>query len=268
MQEVKKYPAGTFSWVDLMTTDAAGAKQFYTELMGWTVHDIPMGPDSFYTMLQLEGLDVAALSQMGAEQQAQGMPPVWNSYVSVENADESAEKAAAAGGTVMMAPFDVYDSGRMAVVQDPTGAVFSMWQAKSHIGAKLVNIPGALAWNELATKDVARAKLFYGQLFGWEFQTQEVSPGMEYTSIMNNGRSNGGIMQMSEEWGDVPAHWRVYFSVTDCDASVKKAKSLGATVRVPPQDIPDVGRFSIIQDPQGASLTLMKLLRHDPPPGA
>ena len=267
MQEVTKYPAGTFSWADLATTDAAGAKQFYTELMGWTAHDIPIGPDSFYTMLQLEGHDVAALSQMSEEQQSQGMPAMWNSYVTVENADESAEKAAALGGTVMMAPFDVFDSGRMAVVQDPAGAVFSIWQAKSHIGAKLVNIPGTLAWNELATTDVAQAKSFYNQLFGWETTTQAMSNGMEYTSIMNNGRPNGGIMQISEEWGDVPPHWMVYFCVTDCDASVEKAKSLGANIHVPPQDIPDVGRFSLIQDPQGAALTLIQLLRHDPPPG-
>lgn len=268
MQEVTKYPAGTFSWVDLATTDAAGAKQFYTELMGWTVFDIPMGPDSFYTMLQLEGRDVAGLSQMSAEQQAQGMPAMWNSYVTVENADESAEKAAALGGTVLAPPFDVFDSGRMAVVQDPTGAVFSVWQAKSHIGAKLVNIPGTLTWNELATKDAAQAKAFYSQLFGWEMQAQDMGNGMEYTTFMNKGRANGGMMQMTEEWGDIPPHWMVYFAVADCDASVEKATSLGATVMMPPQDIPEVGRFSVIQDPQGAALTLMKLVRADPPPGA
>ena len=266
MQEVTKYPAGTFSWVDLATTDAAGAKQFYTELMGWATHDIPMGPDSFYTMLQLEGRDVAALSQMSEAQQAQGMPAMWNSYVTVENVDESAEKATALGGTVIAPPFDVFDSGRMAVVQDPTGAVFSIWQAKSHIGAKLVNIPGTLAWNELATKDVAQAKAFYSQLFGWETETQDMGNGMEYTSIMNKGRSNGGMMQMTAEWGDTPPHWGVYFAVADCDASVEKAKSLGATIHVPPQDIPEVGRFSMIQDPQGATLTLIQLLRPDPPP--
>lgn len=267
MQEVTKYPAGTFSWTDLATTDAAGAKQFYTELMGWTPHDIPIGPDSFYTMLQLEGRDVAALSQMSEAQQAQGMPPMWNSYVTVENADESAEKAAALGGTVIAPPFDVFDSGRMAVIQDPTGAVFSVWQAKSHIGAKLVNIPGALAWNELMTRDMAQAKSFYSQLFGWETQTADMGNGMEYTSIMNKGRSNGGMMQLSEAWGDAPSHWIVYFCVADCDASVEKAKSLGANIQVPPQDIPDIGRFSIIQDPQGAALALIQLRRHDPPPG-
>ena len=268
MQEVTKYPAGTFSWADLTTTDAAGAKKFYTELMGWTTFDIPMGPDSFYTMLQLEGRDVAALSQLSEAQQAQGIPAMWNSYVTVENVDESAEKAAGLGGTVMMPPSDVFDSGRMAVVQDPTGAVFSLWQAKSHIGAKLVNIPGTLAWNELVTKDVAQAKTFYGQLFGWELQTQDIGNEMEYTSIMNKGRGNGGMIKMTPEWGDTPPHWAVYFAVADCDASAEKAKSLGANIHVPPQDIPEIGRFSMIQDPQGAVLTLIQLLRPDPPPGA
>jgi predicted enzyme related to lactoylglutathione lyase len=268
MQEVTKYPVGTFSWVDLATTDAPGAKKFYTELMGWTANDIPIGPDSFYTMLQLEGRDVAALSQMSEEQQSQGMPPMWNSYVSVENADESAEKAAALGGTVMAPPFDVFDSGRMAVIQDPTGAVFSVWQPKSHIGAKLVNIPGTLGWNELVTKDVAQAKSFYSQLFGWESETQDMGNGMEYTTIMNKGRGNGGMIQMTEEWGDAPSHWMVYFSVANCDASIEKAKTLGASVHVPPQDIPEVGRFSMIQDPQGASLTLIQLVNPEAPPSA
>lgn len=266
MQEVTKYPVGTFSWADLATTDAAGAKQFYTELMGWTPYDIPIGPDSFYTMLQVDGLDVAALSQMSKEQQSQGMPAMWNSYVAVENADESAEKAAALGGTVMAPPFDVFDSGRMAVIQDPTGAVFCIWQAKSHIGAKLVNIPGTMGWNELMTTDVAKAKSFYSQLFGWETETADMGNGMEYTQILNKGRSNGGMMQLSEEWGNVPSNWMVYFSVADCDASVEKAKSLGATIQVPPQDIPEVGRFAVIQDPQGAALSLIQLVRPEPPP--
>jgi predicted enzyme related to lactoylglutathione lyase len=219
-------------------------------------------------MLQLEGRDVAALSQMSEEQQSQGMPPMWNSYVSVENADESAEKAAALGGTVIAPPFDVFDSGRMAVIQDPTGAVFSVWQPKSHIGAKLVNIPGTLGWNELVTKDVAQAKSFYSQLFGWESETQDMGNGMEYTTIMNKGRGNGGMIQMTEEWGDAPSHWMVYFSVADCDASIEKAKTLGASVHVPPQDIPEVGRFSMIQDPQGASLTLIQLVNPEAPPSA
>ena len=266
MQVVKKYPAGTFSWADLMTTDAAGAKKFYTELMGWTPNDIPTGPDSVYTMLQIEGHDVAALSQMSTEQQSQGMPSLWNSYITVENVDDSAKKAAELGGTVMMAPFDVFDSGRMAVIQDPTGAVFSMWQAKGSIGAQLVNIPGTLAWNELATKDLEKAKTFYANLFGWGIESQEMGDGFVYTSIMNNDRPNGGMMQITEEWGDVPSHWGVYFCVEDCDASAEKAKSLGASVHVGPQDIPEVGRFALIQDPQGASLTLIQLERHDPPP--
>ncbi len=259
MQEVTTYPLGTFSWVDLTTTDAAAAKQFYTELMGWTVNDIPLGPDSFYTMLQLEGRDVAALSQMDEEQQSQGMPSTWNSYITVENVDESAKKATALGATVMMPPFDVFDAGRMAVVQDPTGAVFSIWQAKSHIGAKVVNIPGTLAWNELVTRDLETAKTFYQQCFGWETQTQDVEGGFEYTTIMNHGRANGGMLQMTAEWGDAPPHWMVYFSVADCDASTEKAKSLGATVHVEPRDIPEVGRFSVLQDSQGAAFTLIYL---------
>jgi predicted enzyme related to lactoylglutathione lyase len=125
-----------------------------------------------------------------------------------------------------------------------------------------------LGWNELVTKDVAQAKSFYSQLFGWESETQDMGNGMEYTTIMNKGRGNGGMIQMTEEWGDAPSQWMVYFSVADCDASIEKAKTLGASVHVPPQDIPEVGRFSMIQDPQGASLTLIQLVNPEAPPSA
>jgi predicted enzyme related to lactoylglutathione lyase len=265
MQEVTKYPHGTFSWVELSTTDQEAAKAFYTELFGWGAVDLPMGEGEMYTMLQLDGRDVAALSAMRPDMQAQGIPPHWASYVTVDNVDETASKVAELGGTLMAPPFDVFDSGRMAVVQDPTGANFSLWQAGSHIGARLVNIPGALCWNELMTNDPQKASAFYTALLGWEAEYDEP---MNYTSLMNNGRMAAGIFQIGEEMGQIPPNWAIYFAVADCEATAAKATELGGQIIRPAADIPGVGRFAVIKDPQGGVFNVIYLLQADPPPGA
>jgi predicted enzyme related to lactoylglutathione lyase len=262
MTEMTSYTPGTFCWVELSTSDAAAAKKFYTQLFGWTAVDMPAGPDMIYTMCQIDGKNVAALYQQGQEEQ--GIPPHWNSYISVASADEIAAKAKALGGTVMGEPFDVMDAGRMALVQDPEGVVVGAWQPGRHIGAQLVNQPGAFNWNELATRDTAKAGEFYTKLFGWEAQTQDMGGGMLYTIFMNGGRMNGGMMQISEEWGDMPPHWAVYFAVADCDASAEEVKELGGQVLMPPTDVPQTGRFAMVQDPQGAAFAIIKLAN---PPG-
>jgi hypothetical protein len=258
MTEYNEYAPGTFSWVDLGTTDAAGAKAFYTQLFGWQADDSPAGPDMVYTMLSKDGKGVAGLYQMGAEQQAQGMPPFWLSYVSVADVEASAAKAKSLGGQVLREPMDVMDAGRMALIQDPTGAMLALWQPIQHHGADLANEPGSLSWNELATRDTDKAGEFYTKLFGWDTQVQEM-PQTTYTTFLNGDRMNGGMMPMTEEWGDIPPHWMVYFAVEDCDQSAEKAKELGGQVRVPPTDIPPVGRFAVIQDPQGGTFTIIKL---------
>jgi hypothetical protein len=266
MQEVTRYPPGTFSWVDLATTDAAAAKQFYCRLFGWEAHDEPAGPEGVYTMLKLAGRNVAALYEMNADMQAQGVPPHWLSYITVDDIAATTAKVAALGGTVLAEPFDVMEAGRMAVVQDSTGAMFALWQPGRHAGATLVNMPGAFSWNELATPDAAKAIEFYKGLFGWEAQTSEMPSG-PYTTLSNQGRMNGGMLQMTEEWGDMPPSWSVYFGVDDCDAAVALAQELGATVAVPAFDIPPVGRMAVLQDPQGAVFTVIKMDMVDPPPG-
>ncbi len=258
MTEMTQYMPGTFSWIDLATTDAAGAKQFYTELFGWEAEDMPAGPDSVYTMLSKDGKSVAGLYAMNEEQRGMGMPPTWISYVSVADAEATAAKAKALGGQVMAEPFDVMDSGRMAVIQGPTGEVFNIWQPKNHIGAQVVNEPGTLSWNELATNDIEKAQAFYTQLFGWGAQVQEM-PMTTYTTFLVGERMNAGMLQMTEEWGDMPPHWMVYFAVADCDASAEKAKALGGEIGVPPTDLPPVGRFAVLTDPQGAHFTIIKL---------
>jgi predicted enzyme related to lactoylglutathione lyase len=262
MQETPEYAPGTFCWVELATIDGEAAKKFYTELFGWTFNDSPIGPGMVYTMLKLDGKDVGALYQMPAEMTSQGMPPHWLSYALVTSADESAAKAKELGGTLMKQPFDVMDVGRMAVVQDPTGAVFAIWQAGTHTGAGVVNVPNSLCWNELATPDTSKAADFYTGLFGWEKNTRDMG-GMSYTSFMNGDRPAGGMYSPTPEMGEIPPNWLAYFAVDDTDAKLAKANQLGATTIAPAMDIPGVGRFAVIQDPQGAVFGIIKL---DSPP--
>lgn len=263
MFKVTKYPHGTFSWVDCASTDAEGGKKFYTALMDWESEDMPMGDGLFYTMFKKQGEYVAAISPMQPEMQAQGAPPFWTSYISVDDVDVMTKKAKELGGTIISEPFDVFDSGRMSVINDPTGGTVALWQAKNHIGAGLVNAPGALHWNELATRDCAKACEFFGELLGWKYERME---GMEteYQVIRLNGRGNGGILQMNEEWGDIPPHWMVYFSVADIDKSLEKVKQLSGKVEFPPVEAAGVGRFCVIADPQGTHLSLIQLESPDP----
>lgn len=258
MVEKQSYNHGTFSWVDLVTTDQAAGKQFYTELFGWNVEDVEAGPGVYYSMFSKDGKHVAALSQMNDEMKSQGIPPQWNSYITVDNVDEMAAKAKELGGTVAAEPFDVFDSGRMTFVADPHQVAFAMWQPKQHIGAGLVNERNTFCWNELASKNVQESISFYTSLFGWGIEEMQ-TPNGPYQVIKNGEDFNGGMMQMTEEWGDVPPHWSVYFSVADCDEACEKIKSLGGSVVNGPFDAENVGRIAVVADPQGAGFMVMKL---------
>ena len=176
MGERTKYKPGTFCWTDLTTTDQAAAKVFYGGLFGWEAEDRPVGEGAVYSMMKVDGKDVAAISPQPPQQREAGAPPVWNSYISVESADEALARATTLGGTAHAPAFDVMDVGRMAVIQDPQGAYLMVWQPRSHIGAQLVNAPGALVWNELASPDLDASSAFYGGLFGWTLEPFEDSP--------------------------------------------------------------------------------------------
>src|SRR2546428_3114023 len=173
MAQIDQHSPGAFCWIELATTDQNAAKKFYGALFGWAVHDVPMGPDDSYTMFQIEGRDTAAAYTMRAEQRAQGVPPHWMIYVTVKSADDAASRAAKAGGKVLAPAFDVFDVGRMAVLQDPTGAVFSVWQPKMHQGTGIAGVPGTLCWADLSTPEPERAGRFYSELFGWKLAPGE-----------------------------------------------------------------------------------------------
>ncbi|HEU4389355.1 MAG TPA: VOC family protein [Blastocatellia bacterium] len=257
MPEVSSHAAGSFCWVELATTDPQAAKKFYGGLFGWTPVDSPAGPDMVYTLLQINGKDVGALYPLTPDMLSQGVPPNWGTYVSVSSADEAAKKAKSLGGNVLMEPFDVMEHGRMTIVQDPTGAAISLWQARNHIGVRLIGEPNTFCWNELQTNDTAKASDFYTKLFGWTAKTDEGPT--QYTEWINNGSPIGGMMKMGDQMAGVPPHWLPYFMVADCNATADKAKSAGAKLYVPPTDIPKVGTFSVIADPQGAVFAIIKL---------
>jgi predicted enzyme related to lactoylglutathione lyase len=249
----RPHPPGVFCWSELATKDAKAAAEFYTALFGWAVSENPtdMGP---YYVYKRDGDDVGAAYEARAEEG----PPHWNSYVSVASADESASRAAELGGSIIAPPFDVFDLGRMAVLRDPGGAFLNLWQAKKSVGAMRKNEPGTLCWNELATTDVNGSEKFYKALFGWTAKKGTAPPG-EYTEFHNKGEAVGGMLRIQPEWGSVPPHWLPYFAVVDCDASADRASENGAAMHVPPTDIPQVGRFAVVRDPQGAAFAIIAL---------
>jgi predicted enzyme related to lactoylglutathione lyase len=251
---------GTFSWPELATTDQKAGVAFYRALFGWDVNDSPIGPTEVYSTLQMRGKPVGAAYTMRPEERQAGAPPHWNSYVTVANVDEASKKAASLGAKVLAPPFDVMEHGRMAVLQDPTGAVFQVWQPNKHIGAMILNEPGALCWTELTTSDTAAAEKFYTQLFGWGVKHGAPGAPMEYTEFSVNGQPGIGMMAKPADMpAHIPSYWMPYFQVANADESAAKIKSLGGSVMVGPQDIPSTGRFAIGSDPQGAVFAVFQV---------
>ncbi len=255
MPLVQKHAEGSFCWIELGTTDQNAAKRFYNGLFGWTAKDFPMGPGEVYTMFQLEGRDAAASYTLRPD--IKGVPPHWNLYVAVENADTVTARAIVAGAKLLAAPFDVYDFGRMAVIQDPTGAVLSIWQAKSNIGVGITGVPGTLCWADLSTADPARAGAFYAELFQWHLEVSE-NDSFGYLHILNQSEYIGGVPPVKHRSPNTPPHWLPYFSVEDCDAVAGKAEASGGRLILPPMSMAGVGRMSVIADPQGAVFAIFR----------
>ncbi len=246
------YSPGTFCWADLATPDPAAAKDFYTGLLGWEVEDMPAGEGAVYSMCQVGGASVAAIYGQSPEQREQRRPPAWLNYVTVVDADATAARVAELGGTVVEAPFEVMEAGRMCVLADPQGATLLAWQPRRHPGAGLVNEPGAMTWNDLQTSDVAAAARFYSELFGWTVAEVPESGG-RYWTIQGTDGANGGMMPLPAP--GVPPHWQPYFAVESLDAARTKVEELGGTVLMGPMPVPG-GAFLAVRDAQGASFSL------------
>jgi len=243
---------GTFSWLELETTDAAAAKRFYGELFGWSFEDRPAGPNMVYTVCKLGPRNAAALYATGTT------APHWGSYITVNDVDATGRAVAQQGGTVIKEPFDVMDVGRMAVIRDPSGAQVSLWTARKSIGAEVIDEPGAQTWNELLSTDTERAKQFYTGIFGWSTAAVDMGPAGIYTIFKRSGASRdvAGMMAMPPDMQGVPSHWLGYFAAANCDQSAARAGQLRGRVLVAPTDIPNVGRFAVLQDPQGARFAI------------
>lgn len=252
MGERTSYKHGVPSWVDLATTDVAAAKEFYGKLFGWSFDDVPTNQGVPYTMFKLNGMDVAGAGPTWSPE----MPPVWNSYINVDDVDSAAARVTENGGTLTMEPADMMDSGRMAFATDPTGATFGLWQAKDHKGARIVNDPGSFCWNELITDDVAAAQKFYSNVLGWGAEAAETQSGGTYTSFTVGEAGIAGMMEKRPEWGPIPNYWGVYFTVENVDDSVSLAQELGGKVVAEAFDLPGMGRMAVLQDPQGAGFSI------------
>lgn len=251
MPTMTTYAPGNFCWFELATSDQAGAKDFYSKVFGWTITDSPMGPEQVYSTFESDGKAVGAAYGMDKVQLDRGVPPHWNLYIAVANCDVATGKAESLGATVVMPAFDVMEHGRMSVIQDPTGATICLWEARSHHGAQSVGETNTFCWWELNTKDIEKAKAFYTALFDW---TTGGSP--EYTEWKSGETTIGGMMEIQPEWGPVPPNWLSYVLVTNCDEMTEKIKSNGGSVMMGPMDIPNMGRFSVVADPQKAVFAL------------
>ena len=241
-----EYTPGTFSYAELITPDPESAKAFYGDLFGWKGDDQPLPGGGTYTLLRLDGDTVAGMHKPGQEQ-----PPAWLVYVTVPDADVTASRASELGGSVLAGPFDVMEAGRMAVLADPTGAVFGSWQARGSIGAERVNDPGCLAWCDLATPDPGAAQPFYEGLLGWSFEGVGTGGGPPYTLIASAAGVNQAGMRPTRE-GE-PASWLPYFTVDSADSVVSRV----GDPLFGPMDVPN-GRFAVFRDPAGAVFAVVE----------
>ncbi len=260
--EIKNHQPGMFSWADLGTPDVEGSKRFYTELLGLDVIDLPISESMSYSMLSKDGKSSCAMYSMPDEMKAMtGGRAAWVAYFTVESADESAARIKELGGSVVREPFDVFTSGRMVIANDPTGAMFWTWEPRDHIGAQVFGEPGALAWAELYTRAPEAAAKFYGELFGWTAHATKTPDGGDYTLFHLDGKPAVGMMEIREEWGEMPPYWAIYFTVANLDASLAQVRELGGTAVSPVVEVEGVGRIAMIQDPQQAYVSLMELTR-------
>ncbi|HHC07682.1 MAG TPA: VOC family protein [Actinobacteria bacterium] len=262
------HPNGLFSWTDLALPDPGEGSRFYTELFGWTAADRQGPADEYgYTVFAKDGKPVAGLGPLPADALEPGIPPMWTSYVAVDDLAATVERWTAAGGSVLTPPMVIPSAGEMAVVADPEGAVLALWQAGEHAGAELFDAPGSLIWNELNTRDSAAARGFYGEVFGWGFERFAGGDApAEYWLITLDKPAggpwaedpyNGGILTMDDGWpAEVPAHWMVYFHVADIDETIARLERLGGSVSVPAFDTP-VGRMAVVGDPQGGTFSII-----------
>lgn len=263
MSVVSEFRPGYFCWIELCSSDWKSAKPFYSQLFDWQILDQPIGEDCYYTMLQKGADDIAAMYQMTAEQQKSGAVSHWLAYVAVTHVDNSVARAVELGAKVLAGPHDVAGAGRMVMLQEPGGAIFALWQEGGHIGTQRQLEANTPYWFELVSKNSQKSRDFYTSLFDWQVETKDMGE-MEYTLFKVDDHPVAGMIEMTAEWGeDIPPHWMVYLAVLDCDSKAAHAQKLGGEICVPPTDVPEVGRFCVITDPQGAVFSMLESATDD-----
>ena len=253
----KKYQ-GQFCWLELTAIDWQAAKTFYCSFFNWRAEDEDIGGGMYYTKMFIDNKVVAAMFQRTPEQEAQGVMTNWLTYIAVDDVDATLTIAESLNATIFSGPHDVMNAGRMAIMQEPNGAIFAIWQANQHTGLEQRDISGSLCWSELATLNREESKTFYHKILGWGYDDKKMME-ITYTELKAGEHQEGGMLEMTEEWGDTPPHWMNYFAVENCDDAVISAQELGATICVPVTEIPDVGRFAVINDPQGATFSIIEV---------
>ncbi len=255
----ESYAHGTPSWIDLMTTDPAGAQEFYGALFGWEYEASPIPEESGggeYIMASKNGHAACGMGQQNPEQVEMGIPPTWATYITVSDIEAAAGKVEGAGGSVMAPVMEVMEAGHMAVVVDPTGAVVCMWQANQHIGSEIVNEHGAMIWNELITDNMEAAAPFYKAVIDMDTEDQDMGGGQIYTTFKIGEDMVGGMLPPPME--GIPNHWTVYFAIDDMDAAVATVNDKGGSLMGEPFHVPGVGHMAAVSDPQGAGFMLMQ----------
>jgi predicted enzyme related to lactoylglutathione lyase len=251
MPEITKAPAGTFCWIESTSKDVNAAKKFYGSIFDWSFDDAPMPGGQPYSRGMVGGKSVCGFFQMDVP------APFWLSYVAVDDCDAAAKKAEGLSGKLVKAPTDAGPMGRYAIVQDPTGATFALWQNKQSQGGWLYAENNALCWNELLTNDIDKATRFYSGLFGWNAEGMPMPQG-PYTLFKNGSTQVGGMMLLTKEMKGAPPSWSVYFQVTKVDETITRAQKSGASVVVPATETENVGRWTVLKDKQGAAFGLLQ----------
>lgn len=243
---------GVPTWVDLGTADLEDATRFYTALFGWTAH-VSSEQYGGYTVFNLRGRPVAGAGPLFGE----GQPTAWSTYIATVDADEAAALTEAAGGKVLVPPFDVMEQGRMSALLDQAGAPFSVWEPGTMLGAEVFDVPGALTWTELTTRDVEGSKAFYRTVFGWDARDRTMG-NSRYVVWEQDGQTIAGMQPMEGPgWpDDLSPHWMVYFAVAHCDETAELARQLGGRVVGAPQTF-SMGRYAVLQDPQGGTFSVL-----------
>lgn len=251
MTVVDRYKHGSFCWAELGSPEPAVTTRFYSGLFDLGIHH-----GKGYTILTKRGRDVVAIHRMRADEEARGEVPRWMPFVNVDSIDRAMARVEPRGGQVIVPPREVYDSGRMAVLADPSGARLALWQAVSHAGAGLIDEPATMCWWELNTRDADEAGVFYSDVIGWR-RAERAVESTRYTDFFVGERKVGGMLQMTEAWGSMASHWMTYFRVEDCDEGAALAARLGGAIVVAPSDIPPVGRFAVLSDPHGGIFSIV-----------